>query len=106
LTLRRLRLCAGGLSAAVKAAIDELKAAGVRDIARHLTENPDFIHHAMSMVRIVDVNDRTIRLFDAHDKEELLERDEAVPAEPNAGLRLQVPGSETNGNVLRVRQNG
>ncbi|WP_150117835.1 PAS domain S-box protein [Microvirga vignae] len=56
----------------VKAAIDELKSRGIRDIGQYLAEHPDFAQHAISRVKVVDVNEATIRLFKAQDKEEIL----------------------------------
>ncbi|MDQ2693519.1 MAG: PAS domain S-box protein, partial [Chloroflexota bacterium] len=57
----------------VKAALDELRAQGVRDLRAYLGENPDFVRHAISLVRIVDVNNETLELFGARDKSELLD---------------------------------
>ncbi len=56
----------------VKAAIDELKAQGVRDFRRYLAAHPEFVRHAISMVKIIDVNDATVKLFGARSKDELL----------------------------------
>ncbi|MDB5921129.1 MAG: Histidine kinase [Betaproteobacteria bacterium] len=56
-----------------KAAIDELKARGVRDFRAYLAEHPEFVAEAVSIVRIVDVNDATLRLFAADSKQELVE---------------------------------
>ena len=57
---------------AVKAAIDALRAQGVSDFRRYLAEHPDFTRQAIALVRILDVNDATIELFGARNKEELL----------------------------------
>jgi C4-dicarboxylate-specific signal transduction histidine kinase len=57
---------------AVKAAIDALRAQGVSDFRRYLVEHPDFTRQAIALVRILDVNDATIELFGARNKEELL----------------------------------
>jgi PAS domain S-box-containing protein len=57
----------------LKAAIDELKAQGVADLRGYLAAHPDFVQHAMSLVRIVDVNAATLELFAAETKGELLE---------------------------------
>ena len=57
---------------AVKAAIDALRAQGVSDFRRYLAEHPDFTRQAIALVRILDVNDATIDLFGARNKEELL----------------------------------
>jgi PAS domain-containing protein len=56
----------------VKTAIDALRAQGVSDFRRYLAEHPDFTRQAIALVRILDVNDATIELFGARNKEELL----------------------------------
>src|SRR5262249_44088317 len=56
----------------VKAAIDELKAQGVRDFRQYTAAHPAFVRQAIRMVKIVDVNDATVKLFGAQSKEELL----------------------------------
>jgi PAS domain S-box-containing protein len=57
---------------AVEAAIDALKAQGVRDFRRHLAAHPEFVRQALAMVKVIDVNDATIKLFGAQSKEELM----------------------------------
>jgi PAS domain S-box-containing protein len=57
---------------AVKAAIDDLKQSGVHDFRPYLQSSPEFIDHAISLVRVVDVNDATLKLFGASSKDELL----------------------------------
>ncbi len=54
----------------VKKALDELTAAGVRDFRGYFAEHPEFVAHAVGLVRVVDVNDATLRMFDARDKRE------------------------------------
>jgi PAS domain S-box-containing protein len=56
----------------IKAAIDDLKARGLVDFRKYLAENPEFVTRAMKMVRIVDVNEATVRLFGAESKDQLL----------------------------------
>ena len=56
----------------IKAATDELKAQGVRDFRAYLAANPEFVEQAISMVKVVDVNDATVSLFKARTKDELL----------------------------------
>src|SRR5438552_1766127 len=56
----------------VKAAIDDLKAQGVRDFRPYLATYPEFVQQAISMVKITDVNDATVKLFEAQSKDELL----------------------------------
>src|SRR2546425_4676337 len=56
----------------VKAAIDKLKSRGVRDFRDYLGAHPEFVEQAIAMVRIVDVNDVTVKVFAAESKNDLL----------------------------------
>ncbi|MBO0858820.1 MAG: response regulator [Chloracidobacterium sp.] len=56
----------------VKAALDELRAQGVSDFRRHFTDHPEFARQAIEMIKVVDVNDETLRMLRARDKEELI----------------------------------
>jgi PAS domain S-box-containing protein len=56
----------------VKAAIDDLKARGVGDFSEYLATHAEFVGQAISMVKIIDVNDATVQLFGAQSKHELL----------------------------------
>src|SRR5258705_413833 len=56
----------------VKIAIDDLKAQGVRDFSPYLAAHPKFVQQAISMVKLIDVNDATVTLFEAEGKDELL----------------------------------
>ncbi|GJD47429.1 Adaptive-response sensory-kinase SasA [Methylobacterium crusticola] len=54
-----------------KAALDALRAAGVRDVAAHLAGDPDLAARLRRSVRVVDVNAVTLRLFGAPDRHAL-----------------------------------
>ena len=56
----------------VKAAIDDLKAQGITDFREYLATHPDFVQRAISLVKIIDVNDTTLTLLEARTKDELL----------------------------------
>jgi PAS domain S-box-containing protein len=56
----------------VKAAIDDLKARGVRDLREYCAVHPEFVEQAIGMVKIADVNDATVELFAAESRDELL----------------------------------
>jgi len=56
----------------VSRAIDDLRAGGVRDFRDYFATHPDFVRHAATMVRVVDINDVGVRLLAARDKDELL----------------------------------
>jgi PAS domain S-box-containing protein len=56
----------------VKAAIDGLKAQGVTDFREYLATHPEFVLQAISLVKIIDVNDTTLTLLQARSKGELL----------------------------------
>jgi PAS domain S-box-containing protein len=56
----------------VKAAIDELKAQGVGQFRQYLAARPELVRQAIPLVKIIDVNDATVKLFGAQSKDELL----------------------------------
>src|SRR6185295_8869892 len=56
----------------VKAAIEELRARGVRDFRAYFTAHPQFVLDAVKMVKIVDLNTASLKLFAADSKEQLL----------------------------------
>ncbi|MBD2054603.1 PAS domain S-box protein [Oculatella sp. FACHB-28] len=56
----------------VKAAIDQLKAAGVEDFHQYFVEHPEFVQQAASKVHLRDVNQASLQMFGAQDKAELL----------------------------------
>jgi PAS domain S-box-containing protein len=58
--------------AAVKGAIDQLKASGIQDFHRYFAEHPEFVQWAIGAIRILDVNDVTLRMTGAQDKAQLL----------------------------------
>jgi PAS domain S-box-containing protein len=58
----------------VLAAMEELKGRGVTDLPAWLKEHPEFVQQALGLVRVLDVNEATMRLFQARSKGEFLER--------------------------------
>ncbi len=57
---------------AVSAACEELQAQGVTDLRRYLHEHPEFVRQAAQMIKIVDVNETTVKMFGATSKADLL----------------------------------
>ncbi len=56
----------------VKAYFDRLRAAGVTDLQSHIDAHPETVGDCMSLIRVLDVNQRTLDLFGADSKEQLL----------------------------------
>ena len=56
----------------VKAVIDDLKAQGIQDFRKYTAEHPEFVRQTLPMVKVIDVNDATLKLFAARSKDELL----------------------------------
>lgn len=56
----------------VKEAIDVIKAENVGDFRKYLSENPGFVSQAAGMVTILDVNQYTLKMYGAKNKEDLL----------------------------------
>ena len=57
---------------ALKQEFDRLRAQGVVDLQTHLAANPKAVDGFMSLIRVLDVNQKTLDLFEAKDKETLL----------------------------------
>ena len=57
---------------ALRAAIESLRAQGVADMSQYLDENPGFLKMAAGMITVVDVNEATVRLYEAADRRPLL----------------------------------
>jgi len=56
----------------LKKGLDALRAQGVVDLRSHLARHPELVSHFMSLIRVLDVNQKTLDLFEAQDKETLL----------------------------------
>ena len=56
----------------VIAALDRLKREGVADFRQYFKDHPTFVQEALGLVRVLDVNDATVRMFKATSKEALL----------------------------------
>jgi GAF domain-containing protein len=57
---------------AVKAGLDELRQAGVRDLRAYLTDRPEEVARLSPQIRVLEVNRRTVELYRASSKDELL----------------------------------
>jgi PAS domain S-box-containing protein len=55
----------------VKGFIDGLRARGVKNLAKHLGNHPETVAKCANMVKVLDVNNASLRLFKARKKEEL-----------------------------------
>ncbi len=56
----------------VMSALAELRARGMKDVRRYCADHPEFVQDIKRLIRVRDVNDCTVRMFEARDKEELL----------------------------------
>lgn len=57
---------------AVSAALDSLRASGVQDLRAWLAAHPGFVMEAAERVKVVDVNEATVRLLEARTRDEVL----------------------------------
>lgn len=55
-----------------KKRLDELKQNGITDIPAYIREHPDFVKECSNIVKILDVNHATVKLYHATDKSQLL----------------------------------
>ncbi|MFW9845820.1 MAG: PAS domain S-box protein, partial [Candidatus Thorarchaeota archaeon] len=59
---------------AVREWMDSLRQEGVSDLESYLRENADAIKLALSLVKVIDVNARSVEMYEAESKKELMER--------------------------------
>ncbi len=56
----------------VKKKLDQLREKGVDDIEKYLDENEDFVKECIKAVKVLDVNDKTLEMYGAENKQEIL----------------------------------
>ncbi|MEK6589637.1 MAG: PAS domain-containing protein [Nitrospinota bacterium] len=56
----------------IKKSINELKSKGITDFRKYFNETPDFVYKAAQMVKILNVNNFTLKFYGARSKDELL----------------------------------
>ena len=56
----------------VKDCIDGLRQRGIEDFGSYFAENPDAVTHCMSLIKVDDINQTTLDIFQAGSKEEFL----------------------------------
>jgi diguanylate cyclase (GGDEF)-like protein len=62
----------------IKALLDDLRNRGITDFRTFMDVHPEFVERCMAEIRVIDVNRRTLELFLAEDKADLLARLEEV----------------------------
>ena len=65
----------------VRRRMDEMVAAGVRDLQGHLRRHPELLRELTEAIRVTDVNQRAVEVYEASHKEELLSGVTSVLAE-------------------------
>ncbi|MBW4507529.1 MAG: PAS domain S-box protein [Scytonematopsis contorta HA4267-MV1] len=56
----------------VKVAIDKLKAKGVQDFRQYFAEHPEFVNWAMGAVKLLDINEATLKICKSQNKQQVL----------------------------------
>jgi PAS domain S-box-containing protein len=75
---------------------DGLRASGVDDFAEYVAEHPEFLDEAQATLQITEANERTLSLFGATDREQLLE---AMPG-------MWLPRAEDWSSAREARESG
>ena len=57
----------------IKSFFDELRSSGETDFKEYLSAHPEAVSRCMSMIRVADVNRKTLEMFGASSRQELLE---------------------------------
>lgn len=62
----------------VKTLMDDVRAQGIEDFRVFISVHPDFVTQCMEHIRVLDVNQQTLRMFSARSKNDLLENIDRV----------------------------
>lgn len=57
---------------ALKHYLDGLRAEGIIDFEAHLAGHPEIVDHCMGLIRVLDVNQKTLDMFEVRDRDTLL----------------------------------
>lgn len=57
---------------AIKSYFDSLRAQGITDLQDYLEDHPEATLHCASLIKVLDVNQKTLNLFGAHSKDHLV----------------------------------
>ncbi len=74
---------------AVKHSVEEIKRQGVTDLRAYFTAHPEALANCRSQLRVLDVNQATLRMYQAASKEELMRRMDMVFDERVMDLMLE-----------------
>jgi PAS domain S-box-containing protein len=75
----------------VKKHFDELRASGIKDLGRYFTEHPEEVAKCANMVKILNVNEVTLGLYEAKSAEEMLgELRRVLSNEPQVEFREEL----------------
>jgi diguanylate cyclase (GGDEF)-like protein len=76
---------------AIKTLLDEVRACGILDLRTFTDVHPEFVERCIREIRIIDINEQTLRLFGAPDKNTLIHRmQEIFRSEMHAHFREQL----------------
>jgi diguanylate cyclase (GGDEF)-like protein len=62
----------------IKLYLDDLRRKGITNFRRHLRDNPKALAETVALLKVTDVNQRTLQLFDAESKAQLLGNLQAI----------------------------
>jgi diguanylate cyclase (GGDEF)-like protein len=57
----------------VKQHLDRLRAQGIKDVSAYLEKHPEFVDECEQRIKVLDINRKTLEMFGAHSKDELIE---------------------------------
>ena len=71
---------------AIKVAVDDLQKQGVKDFSKYFDEHPEFLTELIQNIKVLDVNEQTLKMFGAHTKDELLGSIDKIALPETSGI--------------------
>jgi PAS domain S-box-containing protein len=84
----------------VRRYVDELRASGVADLRAHLRAHPEAMGRALSLVKVLDVNQAAVRMYESGTKEALMGGLARILTPESLAVLVDLLGSLTEGNTL------
>ena len=88
----------------VKELMDEVRANGIQDFRVFLSVHPEFVTRCLEKIRVIDVNRKTLDMFGARTRAELLEKMELVFRDEMQASFAEQLIDLWNGNLVQTRE--
>jgi class 3 adenylate cyclase/HAMP domain-containing protein len=88
---------------AVKTYVDGLRDQGIRDVSAYFNDHPEELGRCTGMIKILDVNESTLKLYEADSKEAMSENLDKILADTSHEILKEQVLAVTQGNAYEIQ---